>query len=101
MATSERHVQRTVNDGLDLIVDGSLTFSVRPSSLSTSPISPNWPSCTAYEGCRSFGTTVHTPTSCLLVHGISFVIVALKQVPDASAEMIHVGPPGETRDQDR
>jgi hypothetical protein len=41
IATSEGHVQRMANDGLDLSVDNSSAFSERPGSLSTSPTSPN------------------------------------------------------------
>jgi hypothetical protein len=45
---------------------------------------------TAYKGRRCFDTSVHTSTSFLLVHEVS-IIVGLKQVPHASAEIIYGG----------
>ena len=64
IATSERHVQRMVNVGLDMIVDGLLTPSLCPRSLSTSPISPNQPSWTSLQHTRDAAVSIH-PCICL------------------------------------
>src|SRR5580658_9077891 len=59
MATKERHVQRTVNNGFDLIDNGSFVCSLSPTSLSTAATSPKDSSLTSAQHTRDAAVSMH------------------------------------------
>jgi hypothetical protein len=81
MPTSERHVQRTVNNGFDLIDKDLFVCSLSPTSLSISTTSPKESSSTPAQHTRDAAVSMHTLY--LRVHKISFAL-ALEEVPHAS-----------------